>query len=105
MQTISHKQAEDLMRATAGRLFRVNFIKRGNDAPRRLIGRLGVQKGVNGEGMKFNPRDLNLLVVHEFVGAGQGAGGRHSNLGTQFRMVPLERVEALRVGGQEYEVR
>ena len=110
MQVINHTQAEELMRSTGGKLFAVRFNKRSNGAPRRMTCRLGVRKGVTGEGKKFNDSDHNLLTVHEFV-TGSAARDNQGRFvmgavaaDTQFRSVPLERVTWLRVRGREYQV-
>lgn len=104
MQIITQREAARLMRTSGGRIFSVSFIKRSNGARRRMIGRMGVTQGVTGEGKKFNDRDHDLVTVFELVGAGQNAQGRHANGGKQFRHVPIEGIESLRIAGTEYEV-
>lgn len=112
METISTTQAADLIKRSGGKLFSVTFIKRSTGSPRRMVARVGVTKGVTGEGKRFDPSAHNLLTVHEFVtdpsttredGTGRFIGG--GNMGTQFRHVPVENITGLRIGGKVFQVR
>lgn len=110
MQTISRDQAADMIRRSGGKLFSVVFMKRSTKTPRRMVARLGVKKGVTGEGQAFNPADHYLITVHEFVTApdtirsenGRFIGG--GNMGTQFRQIAIEGIMSLRIGGKDYTV-
>ena len=104
MQIINTLEAERMMRATGGKLFAVRFDKRSNGAPRRMTARLGVRKGVTGEGKKFNDNDHNLITVNEFV-SHRDNDNLHRCETTQFRSIPLERVTWLKVRGTEYQVK
>jgi hypothetical protein len=111
METISRDQAVQLIKKSGGKLFRVTFIKRSTGSPRRMVARLGVRKGVNGDGKRFDPAAHNLLTVHEFVRdpdqAREAASGRFTgqgNMGTQFRHVPIENIEELAIGGKKFRV-
>ena len=49
---------------TKGKFFTTTFIKKDGTL-RKMTARLGVRKGVNGKGLKFDPSDKNLVVVYE----------------------------------------
>jgi len=49
---------------TKGKFFTTTFIKKDGTL-RKMTARLGVRKGVNGKGLKFDPADKNLVVVYE----------------------------------------
>ena len=121
MNVITQDHAANMIRSSGGRLFGVTFIKRSDrkrmaGVPvaglprRRMVARRGVTKGVTGEGAKFDPTTLGLITVHEFVtqpdttrgDRGRFAGG--GNLATQFRHVPIEGIEELRIGGETFRV-
>jgi hypothetical protein len=77
---------------------------------RRLIGRLGVTKGVTGKGGNYRPADHGLITVHEFVSERDTGNGRGNlaapmrSIGTQWRHVPIEGIVSLRTGGKEFAV-
>ena len=48
-----------------GKIFTVDFIKRTNGEPRTMNCRRNVQKGVKGVGLKFDPKEKDLLVVYD----------------------------------------
>lgn len=50
--------------ATKGRIFSVTFTKK-DGTERRMVCRTGVQKGVKGVGLKFDPNSKNLMVVFD----------------------------------------
>ena len=66
-----------MIRSTKGKFFVVEFEKKDGSL-RRLVGRLGVRKGVTGEGMKYDPQDYGLQTVYDV----QKKGFRHVNLRT-----------------------
>jgi hypothetical protein len=110
MKTISKQEAAEMIRGTNGKLFGVTFIKRSTGSKRRMTARLGVSKGVTGEGQKFNPRDHDLITVHEFVtdpntsrdekGHFSGAG----SMATHFRNIAIEGITEVRIGGKIFQV-
>lgn len=110
MTTISKNVAADMIRNSNGKLFRVTFTKRSTGSKRRMVARTGVRKGVTGDGLKFNPRDHDLLTVHEFVtdpATSRRTNGKFvgkGNMGTQFRHVPVEGITELRIGGKDFLV-
>ena len=50
--------------AKGNKIFSVTFIKKDGSI-RKLVGRLGVRKGVKGVGMSFSPSEKNLMVVFD----------------------------------------
>ena len=62
---ISKVKAIDLIRGSKGKVFGVTFIKRTNGEERTMNARLGVKKGVTGEGLKFDPKQYALIPVYE----------------------------------------
>ena len=88
---ISKVTAIEMIRGSKGRVFGVTFIKRTTGEVRTMQARLGVKKGVTGEGLKFNPKDYALIPVNEMPMQ-------------QFRMVNLEGLTNLSIEGKKYEV-
>lgn len=122
METISQADAARMIRNSGGKLFSVTFVKRGDRKKmattpyeklprRRLIGRVGVTQDVTGAGKKFNDDDHGLLTVREFVSHRDKTPNRRKNLQPaircekmQWRAVPIEGIESLRIGGKEFQV-
>lgn len=103
LPTISALDAEQKIRNSKGKVFRVLFRKKDGSL-RWLTGRVGVTEGVTGEGMNYNPRDHFLIPVYEFVSDRDPVTGKFFSRGGQWRMVSLERMERLRIGGTLYAV-
>ena len=81
---------ETLLRETNGRFFSVTFTKRTTGEPRKMLARLGVQKGLTGAGARYDAKAHGLLTVYE-VGVG-------------WRSVPLDGVTQVRAGGKVYDL-
>jgi hypothetical protein len=103
MQEISSSDAVRLIRSAKGRYFTVGFNKRKDNSFRILTGRLGVRKGVTGEGKTFDDEKMDLLTVSETVHE-RDSFGRIRTRGIQFRHVGIERLCTLAIGGKEYAV-
>jgi len=88
---ISKVKAIDLIRGSKGKVFSVTFIKRTNGEERKMNARLGVSKYVTGEGLKFDPKAYALIPVFEMPKQ-------------QYRMINLEGINQLVLGGTKYEV-
>lgn len=71
------------------RIFRVDFIKRTNRAPRRMVCRLGVRKNVTGRGRNFDPAAYDLLSVYDVQ------KGEH-------RFINLRKVRSAAMRGETY---
>ena len=114
--------AATLIRNSGGKFFGITFVKRGdrkkmhgtpeNRLPRRrMVARTGVTQDVTGTGKKFNDRDHNLLTVREFVVERSDAPHAKKNLlstvattAMQWRAVPIEGLEELRISGDVFQV-
>jgi hypothetical protein len=106
MTQITQTEAARMIRNSGGKLFSVTFTKRSTGSRRRMTARVGVRKGVSGGGQRFNPADHHLLTVHEFVtDPARGDRGQLSNMGTQWRSVPIDGITELRCGGQIFQVK
>lgn len=64
METITRQQAVELVNSSKGRFFTITFVKKDN-TERRMTARTGVKKGVNGQGMKYNPSDYGMKSVYD----------------------------------------
>ena len=87
---ITTTQAVKLIKSEGDKFFTVTFTKKNGDE-RVLNGRRGVQKYVNGEGMKYNPSDYELLTVYDVQAKG-------------YRMINGDTISHLRIDGVEYNV-
>lgn len=72
-------------------IFSCHFIKKDNTL-RKMVCRLGVQKGVKGVGMAYDPTEKALLCVYDMQKSG-------------FRMINLKTIQRLQIKGEVlYEV-
>jgi len=90
MVTISKRQAQDLIKASRGRIFTTVHTKKDNTF-RATNCRTGVKKGVTGEGMKYSPAEYNLIPVYDMKNRG-------------FRMVNVDTLSSLRINKTTYTV-
>tara|TARA_Y100000034_G_C6875427_1_gene400294 strand:- start:1232 stop:1504 length:273 start_codon:yes stop_codon:yes gene_type:complete len=87
---ITAKQAIQKIQATNGQAFGVTFIKRTTGEVRNGSYRLGVRKGVTGEGRKFDPASKGLLGVFD--------------MNNGFRFIALEGLISVTVSGERFEI-
>ena len=85
---LKQKRVLSLIKATEGRIFGVDFIKRTDGRVRSMTARLGVKKGQCGGTLPYNPEARNLLPVYEMP---EG----------QYRLIPVESILRVRVDGVE----
>ena len=64
MKRITKRKAIERLYSSAGRIFFVEFIKKDGSL-RRMTARLGVKKGINGKGMRYDPASYGLLPVFD----------------------------------------
>jgi hypothetical protein len=102
-ETISSSEAVRLIRSAKGRYFTVGFNKRKDGSFRILTGRVGVSKGVKGDGKSFDEEGKDLLTVSETVQE-RDSFGRIRTRGIQFRHFGIERLRTLRIGGNDFRV-
>jgi hypothetical protein len=87
---ISKATAKDMIQKSKGKIFTTTYIKK--DKSKRVMNcRLHVQKGVTGEGLKYNPDDYNLIPVYDMQVKG-------------FRMVNVATLVSLSISNETYEV-
>ena len=82
--------AKGLIQNSKGRIFTVKFTKKDNST-RVMNCRIGVKKGVTGEGMKYNPNDHNLIPVYDMQAKG-------------YRMISVDTLQSLVMNKETYEV-
>ncbi len=90
-------EVEDLFRKAQGTLVSVTFVKRTNGEVRKMLCRTSVKKGVKGVGLKFNPKNRNLIGVYDFQKVREGADPWKC-----YRFVPMDAVLSMRVRGKTY---
>ena len=81
-------KVDQLLTKNAGRIFGVTFVKK-DGTTRKMTCRGGVRKYTKGGSLKFNPKSYDLRVVFDLDKM-------------QYRMVPIDRVIELRVGGKTH---
>ena len=92
------KLAEFMEKTANGHIFTVEFYKRSNGELRKMNCRRGVQKGVKGVGLKFDPNEKNLLVVYDMQKINEGKDEKGA-----FRMINLSDLKSLRMDGVNYD--
>ena len=90
MKRISKRKAIERLYSTAGRIFFVEFIKKDGSL-RRMTARLGVKKGINGKGMRYDPAAYGLLPVFDMD---------KSN----WRMINLNTLQRIHLNHQKFAV-
>ena len=88
---IDKDTAIQMIKDSKGKIFGVTFIKRTTGDIRNMSARLGVSKGVTGEGLKYNPESKQLLTVYDM----------HKK---QYRMLNTETLSQLNIQGQLYSI-
>ena len=91
MKIINKKQAVEKILAEHKKIFGVTFIKK-DGSERDMVCRLGVKKGVTGEGMNYDPALHALLPVFDMTK-------------DAFRMIQLKTITRLTINGKNYRVK
>ena len=86
---IGKEDAIQIIKNSAGKIFGVSFIKRTTGEARHMTARLGVSKGVTGEGLKYDPESKQLITVYDMHKQGH-------------RMINTETLSKLILKGTEY---
>ena len=89
--TIDKETAIKMIKDSKGKIFGVAFVKRTTGDVRNMSARLGVSKGVTGEGLKYDPESKQLLTVYDM----------HKK---QYRMLNTETLFQLNIKGSEYSI-
>ena len=90
VKTLPMELVVNVIKGSEGKIFRIDFIKRTTGELRTMVCRIGVSKGITGEGLKFNPNKQGLQVVWDM---------QKEN----YRMINLDAVISIKLSGQEYE--
>jgi hypothetical protein len=91
--TITRTEAAKLIRDyDSSKIFSVTFVKRTNGEVRTLVGRKGVQKGVKGIGLAFDPLTKGLVGIFDMAK-------------DAFRFINLETIISIRLEGNEYTIK
>jgi len=101
INTIEAKQILDNIKD--GKIFTVKFIKRGNGSLRTMNCRKGVQKGVTGVGMPYNPNKRNLIPVFDMQKAKE-LKDKGDTEKKAFRMISVEGIREMTIKSQVYVV-
>ena len=92
MEMIHRAEARKMLEEVGtGKIFTVIFRKRTNNELRTMNCRRFVKKGVNGKGLKFNPKDKGLITVYDMQAKAH-------------RMINLEAITLVRMNGAEFDV-
>ena len=91
MEKISLEEAVIKIEESEGKIFSVVFRKRTTGEWRKLIGRLGVRKDVNGTGLKYDPETKHLMTVYDMQNQG-------------WRMINKNSITELQTKGESYVI-
>jgi len=88
---IDKDTAIQMIKDSKGKIFGVTFTKRTTGDIRNMSARLGVSKGVTGEGLKYDPESKQLLTVYDMRKK-------------QYRMLNTETLSQLNIQGRTYSI-
>jgi len=88
---INKEMAIQMIKNNQGKIFGVTFVKRTTGDVRNMSARIGVSKGITGEGLKYDPESKQLLTVYDM----------HKN---QYRMLNIETLSRLTMRGHTYSI-
>ena len=91
MKTIDRGTATQYIYETNGKIFSAVFTKKDGEK-RTMVCRRGVAKYVTGVGLKFNPKDLDLVGVFDM----------HKKA---YRFINIKTLEQIKVKGIKYKLR
>ena len=90
MKLIKTSDVRKLIESTNGTFFSVVFVKKdGSD--RHMVCRKGVSKGVNGSGLKYNPKQYGLICVRDVQKKAH-------------RMISIDTIKTIQIKGDQYTV-
>ena len=82
---------EELLRATKGKFFSVDFIKRTTGEKRTMTARLGVTKYLKGGELGYDAKAKGLLPVYEVKADGTDGG---------YKCIPLDAITEIKFQGK-----
>ena len=89
--SLTKQQAEDMIKASKGKIFTVTFIKK-DGSTRVMNARLGVKAYLQGGKLPYNPEEKGLLALFDIQAKG-------------YRMLNLSTITELTIGKKTYEVK
>lgn len=89
--SLTKQQAENIIKASKGKIFTVTFIKKDGNI-RVMNARLGVKAYLHGGSLPYNPEEKGLLALFDIQAKG-------------YRMLNLSTITELTIGGKTYEVK
>jgi hypothetical protein len=89
--SLTKQQAEDMIKASKGKIFTVTFIKK-DGSTRVMNARLGVKAYLKGGELPYDPEAKGLIPVFDIPKR-------------EYRMVNVNTITKLKIGNNEYEVR
>lgn len=91
MQITQEQAAKLVADYSSSLIFSVTFVKRTTGELRIINCRKGVHKNLTGQGMRYDPSTKNLVTVWDLQKQA-------------YRMVSLDSIQSIRMGGVEYRV-
>lgn len=91
MDSLNVTDVPAMLRATDGRIFSVEFVKRTTGEPRIMQCRFGVRSYLKGGEQAYNPTEHRLLCVFDMAKKA-------------YRSIPLETLRTIHVNGKYYSV-
>ena len=91
-RSIKRAEAAEMIRQSNGSIFGVDFIKRSTGELRKMTARLGVKKHLKGGVAAYDAAAKDLIFVYDITAEG-------------YRSIALDAITALRIGGEQYEVK
>ena len=88
---ISTEEAKQLIKGTKGKFFTVTFTKRKDGTTRVMNARLGVKAYLKGGDLPYDPDTKGLIPVYDMKNKG-------------YRMINVNTISNLKIGGNEYQV-
>lgn len=92
VENISLEEAVIKIKESEGKIFSVVFQKRTTGEWRKLVGRLGVRKNINGTGLRYDPASRQLMTVYDMQNQG-------------WRMINVDSISELQTKGESYVIR
>ena len=91
-KAIKRSEAAEMIRQSNGAIFGVDFIKRTTGELRKMTARIGVKKHLKGGVAAYDAAAKDLIFVYDITAEG-------------YRSIALDAITALRIGGEQYEVK
>ena len=87
---ITRLEAVEVIRATQGKFFGVEFVKRTTGEVRKMQARLNVKKYLKGGVLGYNPKEKNLIMCFD--------------MNNGYRAIAVEGITEIQANGNTYKV-